>query len=342
MATQIRRIAFATFVAFSLLALPSAAAERLFPVSQDLQKGSTNGVELIADNQFETGFSATPACNSPEEKECADNTRYVLKSPAFPNMADVKPVWDLRQWGSRSTFGAVPIKYGEGYAWITPDKRLVVYPGGRIEMAVSGESEFGGQYRNEQPSKPSLIAGQNIAAPGLYHRDTGSLSGMSKLVFNVDFKKDYDDQNRKHGYDPNRNAMIFPVNFTVQNLKDGSEGYGQFVWLQINPYDDRNEVAVSKQDQEMTDMGTSMSIYFVPTSSLTSGNAHSGEWVNFRGDILPYAIRSIEIAYRKGLLKSNDISDYKIGGLNIGYELSGLNIATLQIRNLSLKMFSKK
>jgi hypothetical protein len=251
-------------------------------------------------------------------------------------------VWDLRQWGSRSTFSATPVKYGDGYAWITSDKRLAVYPGGRIEMAVSGESEFGGQYRDEQPSKPSLIAGQNIAAPGLYSRDTGPLTGMSRLVFNVEFKKDYDDQNRRQGYDPNRHAMIFPINFTVQNLRNGSEGYGQFVWLQINPYDDRNEVAVSKQDQEMTDMGTSMSIYFVPTAGLTDGNAHSGDWVKFHGDILPYAIRSIEIAHSKGLLKSADLSNYKIGGLNIGYELSGLNIATLQVRNLSLKMFTKQ
>lgn len=308
-------------------------------INRNLQDSASSGVELIADPRFEAGFSATPACNNPAAKACSEDTRYNLKSPAFPNMADVKPVWELRQWGSRSTLGKDAVKYDDGYAWMTPDKRLAVHTDGRVEMAVNGDSEFQGQYRNEQPSKPSLIAGQTIAAPGSYGRDTGSIDEMTRLEFNLDFRLEFENQNKKRGYDPNRNAVIFPINFTIQNLNEKSPGYGQYVWLQINPYDDRQQKAVSKRDQEMTDVGTGMSIYFVPTSSLTRGNTHSGKWVNLRGDILPYAQRSVEIAFRKGILKSNDLSDYKIGGVNIGYELTGLNITTIEFKNLSLRMF---
>ncbi len=337
---QIRFIIFRAALSLAVLSPSSAAwAEQLMQINRNLQEDASTGVELIADNKFEAGFAATPACNSPEEKACAEDKRYELKSPAFPNMAEVKPVWELRQWGSQSTFSNPAVKYGEGYAWTTADKRLVIYPGGRVEMAANGESEFNSEYRNERPSKPSLIAGQSIAGPSPYSRDTGSVADMKRLIFNVDFRKLYEDQNIQAGYDPKQNAMIFPINFTIQNLNTESKGYGQYVWLQINPYDDRRETAVSKRDQEMTDIGTGMSIYFVPTASLTDGNTHSGEWVTFNGDILPFAKRSVEIAFRKGILKSKDLSDYKIGGVNIGYELSGLNITTMEFKNLSLKMF---
>lgn len=335
-----RSLIFRTALAFAFLSPSSASwAEQLMQINRDLQDGASSGVELIADPGFKAGFSATPACNSPTAKACAENTRYNLKSPAFPDMADVKPVWELRQWGSRSTLGKDAVAYEDGFAWMTPDKRLAIHPDGRVEMAVNGESEFQGQYRNGQPASPSLIAGQSISGPGPYYRDTGSIDEMTRLEFNLDFRLEYENQNKKRGYDAGRNAVIFPINFTVQNLNTKSSGYGQFVWLQINPYDDRREVPVSKKDQEMTDVGTGMSIYFVPTASLTRGNTHSGEWVNLHGDILPYAQRSVEVAFRKGILKSNDLSDYKIGGVNIGYELTGLNITTMEFKNLSLKMF---
>lgn len=89
----------------------------------------------------------------------------------------------------------------------------------------------------------------------------------------------------------------------------------------------------------MVDIGTKMLIYFVPTSHLTDGNTQDGGWVRLRGDILPFARRSVEVAFEKGILKSNDLSDYKIGGVNVGYELTGLNVSTVQFRNLSLRMF---
>ena len=308
-------------------------------INRNLQDSASSGVELIADPRFEAGFSATPTCNNPEAKVCSEDSRYNLKSPAFPDMADVKPVWELRQWGSRSSLGRDAVAYEDGYAWMTPEKRIAIHRDGRIEMAVNGESEFQGQYKNGQSSSPSLIAGQTISAPGAYDRDTGSIDEMTRLEFNLDFRLEYEDQNKTQGYDANRNAVIFPINFTIQNLNMKSAGYGQYVWLQINPYDDRRKTPVGEKDQEMTDVGTGMSIYFVPTRSLTNGNTHSGEWVNLHGDILAYAQRSVEIAFRKGILKSHNLSDYKIGGVNIGYELTGLNVTTMEFKNLSLKMF---
>jgi hypothetical protein len=317
-----------------------ASSEQLLEVNRNLQADASHGVELIADNKFQAGFLAKPPCNDLAEKGCKEDSRYELKMPEAGRATEVKPVWELGQWGSRSSLPVEGKKQSGGYAWATAEKRLAVYPDGRIEMAVNGESEFQGAYRDEQPAKPSLIAGQTIAAPGDYSRDTGSIADMKRLEFNVEFRLSYGDQNRKQGYNRDRHALIAPINFTIQNLNTKSEGYGQLVWLQINPYDDRLEMPVMKEDQSMMDPKSSMAIFFVPTASLTRGNTHSGDWVRLHGDILRFARRSIQQSFNKGVLKSGDLSDYKIGGVNIGYELSGLNVATIEFRGLSLRMFN--
>jgi hypothetical protein len=89
----------------------------------------------------------------------------------------------------------------------------------------------------------------------------------------------------------------------------------------------------------MIDLGTKKMIYFVPSSAVTHGSVHAKQWVKFNGDVLPFAKKAIQLAHDKALLKSQKLSDYSIGGVNIGYELTGLNIATFQFRNLSLKAF---
>ncbi|KQW72506.1 hypothetical protein ASD03_30955 [Ensifer sp. Root127] len=312
-----------------------AFAERLMNVWS--HKKPLGGRELIADPDFKAGFLAIRACRNPDgDFLCAKASRYQLKSPDRPDMADVKPVWELAQWGSRSNLGGGG-RFDGGYGWSTPDKRLVVYPDGRVELAVSGDSELGGKYNSNRAALPNLILQQTIAAPGTYGRHIPSLDRMQRLTFNLDFRRVYDDPNKKPGYDTSRHAIIFPVNFTIQNLNRRSPGYGEYVWLQISTYDDRYALQTSERDRTQIDLGTKRLIYFIPPSKLSNRSTHLGEWVQFHGDILPYARRAIEIASKKGFLRSVRLSDYKVGGVNIGYELTGLNISTFQFRRLSLK-----
>lgn len=332
MLVHLRRLTLVTAL-FGLFTSPTMA-ERLLDVWQ-LQSGTS--MELIADPKFEAGFSVIPACNNPDgNKSCADSNRYTLKDPGRVDMADVTPVWEVAQWGSRSNLSG-GARFEAGYGWATPDKRLVVFPDGRVELAVSGDSEQGGAYNQDRLAQPNMILQQTIAAPGKYGRSIPSIAEMSKLTFNLDFRKVYDDQNKKTGYNPVKHAIIFPVNFTIQNLNRRSPGYGQYVWLQISTYDDRYDVQPWKKDRTQIDLGTKSLIYFIPPQKLSTQTTHSGEWVAFHGDILLYARKAVEIAYEKGMVSSGWINDYTIGGMNIGYELTGLNISTFQFRNLSLR-----
>lgn len=297
---------------------------------------AASGVELIADPQFLAGFLVLPACRDPNgDASCGHAPKYLLKSPYFPHMADVKPVWEIAQWGSQSNLGDGR-SFDDGYGWATADKRLVVYRDGMVEMAVNGDSELNGRYRTSEIHLPSLLLSQTVAAPGMFARQVPSVDRMGELLFNLEIRLTFEDQNRKEGYDPNKHALIFPVNFTIQNLNRSNPGYGEYVWLQISAYDDRFR-APSNRTETQIDLGTRRLIYFVPSAAL-GGSAKHGEWLVLHGDILPFAKRAIAIAYDNGLLSSGQLSDYTVGALNIGYELTGLNIAIFQFRNFSLQM----
>lgn len=337
---MVRSITFLFAAAIVTLVSSTATSERLMDVpKQDPQTGE---IELIADPKFEAGFSVIPACKNPDDDAgCANGNRYLLKAPFLPDLSDVRPVWEAAQWGSRSNLAGDGQFFDDGYGWANPDKRLVVYPDGRVELAVSGEHELGGKYNSDRSALPNLILQQTIAAPGTYGRHTPSLDRMQHLTFNLDFRKTYDDQNKKSGYDRDKHAIIFPVNFSIQNLNGGSAGYGEYIWLSISTYDDRYFVQTSDRDRTQIDLGTKRLIYHIPPSRLSNRSTHRGEWVHFHGDILPYARRAVAIAHEKNMIRSGRPSDYKIGGVNVGYELTGLNISTFQIRNLSLRALTR-
>ncbi|MDR6899999.1 hypothetical protein [Rhizobium miluonense] len=333
-----KRIIFATWVI--LLSVPTAFADFRVSTISNTPDITQNGLELIADPKFTAGFSAIPACNRPDsDAACATGSRYNLRSPAYPQNSSVQPAWDLAQWGSRTNFQETPTPYGVAFAWSTDTKRLAIYPDGTIEMAVDGVRELNGKYLSDRTSWPSLIASETIAAPGAYGRDVGNLTKMTKLLFNLDFRLLNDNVMKRQGYDQSRDALIFPINLTVQNLNRASAGYGEYVWLQVVAYDDRYITPNQVADKNMIDLGTKKLIYFVPSDAVTRDNVHRNQWAKFNGDVLPFAKRSVQFAFEKGLLKSQDLTDYSIGGINIGYELTGLNIATFQFRNLSLKAF---
>ena len=53
-------------------------------------------------------------------------------------------------------------------------------------------------------------------------------------------------------------------------------------------------------------------------------------------DLLPYMKASVEDAIAQGILKSTDLDDYFLGGMNMGFEVPGRSVATMRVRNLSI------
>jgi hypothetical protein len=55
-------------------------------------------------------------------------------------------------------------------------------------------------------------------------------------------------------------------------------------------------------------------------------------------DILPILLKGMDESWARGYLAgSRDLSDYRISSINLGWEVTGLAKASIQIRNLGLK-----
>ena len=127
--------------------------------------------------------------------------------------------------------------------------------------------------------------------------------------------------------------------FRWQNLNRQSPGYGRYLWFGIPIYDDRSRVPAAFKAQDFG--GTSMFIFTPAGDVYTSQSAHDREWVTIDKDLLPLIREGLETAWKRGFLKeSQSWADYRIAGMNLGWELPGTFDVELQIRNLSLKVKS--
>ncbi|MCX6904925.1 MAG: hypothetical protein NTW03_15885 [Verrucomicrobia bacterium] len=71
----------------------------------------------------------------------------------------------------------------------------------------------------------------------------------------------------------------------------------------------------------------------------TTHSAHDRAWVTIDKDLLPLMRKGLETAWQRGFLtESRAWSDYRIAGMNLGWEVPGLFQVELQMRNLSLKV----
>ena len=118
-------------------------------------------------------------------------------------------------------------------------------------------------------------------------------------------------------------------------MNPNSAGYGKdYIWLGVQLYDDRNE---RPGEYINHDDGTQTLIYSINYDSVANKSIHSNEWIDFNVDLYPYAIEALNKAWQRGYLSaSQNLSDYKLGGMNMGWELPGMNIGDMKIRNLSL------
>jgi hypothetical protein len=277
--------------------------------------GVSAETELINDPTFSQGISAIPSCLYPDsDPVCANGEQYLLVNPF--GVSNKKAVWSLGQWGSSASIpgqGSYSIGNSNSFNYENAYKKISYSSTGEITFSVSGEDEYAGKYNSRGLA---LILGQTISAPGENSHSSGNISDLAEITFSADMQLVAENQNIKSGYEKGKHAAIFPVNLTIQNLNINSPGYGQYVWLQIPTYDDRNDFPELYIN---LDIASKMLIYAIPYKKFATTSLHSGSLVSLKANVLPEAIEAVKIAYDKGLLKSNDLSDYKIGGFNIGY-----------------------
>jgi len=284
--------------------------------------------ELISDPHFQRGLTIL----NPATGAVQDNIQWTTKNGV--------PIWKCAQWNSKSTLAGVTADtLPSGWMqWANADKIIRMGPTGAqdydLYIGMDSNHEYGGVYRTANDSWPALLVQQRISPPGSSGPGCLPLSQLAALHFRVEAKLDTANIIKKYGYNSGIHAAQFLMYFTVQNLNRNSSGYGHLLWLGVHIYDDRD---LKPPKYVNLDAGTSSLIYSVPYEDVADTSMHSGKWVTLQADLLPHAIDALHAAWSRGyLLESKNLADYKIGGMNMGWEMPGLNYAAVAVRNLSL------
>jgi len=283
------------------------------------------GVELIADPDFEQGFKVY------DPKPGKQVVRRVLQ---WGHAADT-PVWGLAQWSSKhslaeTTLERLPsgtVRFADPAKTVTVGSRSEGTP--RLSLALDGRAEWGTTARKPGEPWPHLLVSQRFS------NDCPRLDALTSLDFSVSARLARSKRFEPQGYDPHIHAAQFLIFFTVQNLNRESPGYGDFLWLGVPVYDDRDrpELSIIGGDQDHGKL-----IYTPARADYTGGDITSGEWVTFAADLLPLARRALAEAWQRGFLKdSQAVADYRLGGMNMGWEMTGSHLVEMEIRDLGLR-----
>ncbi len=294
--------------------------------------------ELISDRRFRRGFIAM------------DPKTYKPMREMRTGICREKPIWTLTQWDSLGDLSVAPkTKLSDGsIRWSNKYGRITIGQGWKADASfgVWAFKEYNGHYHTPKPSRKwvHMLAEQRLSPPGVKPPGCPPLSSLAKLKFKMYAQLLKDNPNYRPGYSKNKHAAQFLIYFTVQNLNHSSSGYGDYLWFGLAPYDDRDPLCgLSIHGDRTGSMGTGKLIYNIGAAPFIKvALKPKGPEQKFEKDILPDIRKALLEAWKRGYLKgSHLLSDYRLGGMNIGWEIPGLNDAEMKVRELSLR-YEKK
>ncbi|MCF7818551.1 MAG: autotransporter-associated beta strand repeat-containing protein [Kiritimatiellales bacterium] len=285
--------------------------------------------EMITDTHFQRGVNAKGLVP----------TETVLGPLQFTT-ANGAPFWGMAEWYSKQTiYGTTPIVRPSGaYRWSNSYKHATLGPVGTDDsdaiLYVDSIAEYGGVYRTSSGTWPHLLVDQKISSPGGGAANYAPwLSDLDELRINIDARLNSAYNYYGSGYNSTLHAAQFVVYFTVQYLQTGQTGYGDYLWFGLKFYDDRYTKPGLYANW---DGGTSKYIYNIGIPFTDTGLT-LGQWKTISGDLLPHIKTAFNAARAAGALPySGNLADYKIGGMNMGWEVPGLSRVEMQVRNFSL------
>ena len=261
--------------------------------------------------------------------------------------SEAEPLWNLVQWHSRfSLAGAQP----ETIQPETTEEAAVRFFDGAKTITFYPKSGKG---------KPDLALGINalkeydsgIPKPGdpwthllLERTLTGqpALTEIKSVHFHLRFRIPKQEKKPTADWNENYHTAQFLFYMTVQNLNRNNPGYGDYYWYGVPMYDARYRHTPEHQAVDLSSdkkQGTGKFIFNLQGKEYFAESAHDGEWITIDKDILPQIIQGLESAWKRGYLpQSQNLSDYHLTGINIGWEVTGPMNVTAEIADFSIEM----
>ena len=293
------------------------------------EPGASATRELIRDPHFERG------CILYEPK-----TGRKVEYGAIAGIANrEKPVWGLAQWSSREKLLTTPpLTLPSGAMRYTNEAKAVTFgppntAEADIALAVNGGFEYAGHVRRKGEPWVHLLVEQRFERPP-------SVDSLSRADLHIAARLKHFLRGEMPGYSPQVHAATIQIFFTLQNRNKQSAGFGQYLWFGVPLFDDRHRIPKSYQAKDAgKEDATGMFIYTVAGGEFTAQSQHDREWVTIDRDLLPFMRAGLKTAWERGFLKdSQSLADYRITGMNLGWEVTGIFDVEMQLRNLSLKV----
>lgn len=283
-------------------------------------------IELVRDAGFETGFRVI----APRPLG-----RKVFEGEIRPSTAEGNAEWELAQWASRfSLFNATREESSAGGLRLWDGAKTLAFGGGEIQLGVNSTVEYEGRPRKREEDWPHLLVEQS------FHHRCPPLSEVSAIPFRVECRLDEAERFEPEGYTPDLHAAQFLLYFIVQNVDPESAGHGDFLWLGVPVYDDRGPV---EGHVLPGDVALNKVIFMPSRKAYTEKATALGEWIAFEADLLPLTGEALEAAWKIGkLTDSKDLADYRIVGMNMGWEVPGTHRVRMSVRGLSLGVESRE
>jgi hypothetical protein len=282
--------------------------------------------ELIRDPHFRSGFHLIDP--KPDQR--------VVYGRLAGTAGESEPAWELDQWSSRFPLAAEPPaipKLGVR-RWTNTGKTVTCGEAGTAEadlsLAVNASVEYGLRARKSgEPWVHLLVEQKCTEAPSLATLSSARLRLQAGLL-RSDFR-------RTNDYSPGLHAAQFQMFLMLQNRSRESPGFGKLVWFGIPLYDDRSRFPKEHKAQDTG--GTAMFIFTPGGEVFADRSAHDRDWIRVDKELRPLFLEALETAWRCGFLQeSRDLSDYRVTGMNLGWEVPGLFDVEMQVRDLSLEV----
>jgi hypothetical protein len=298
------------------------------PISIDNTRQLPRGVELIADPEFQAGFQIKDPVGA--------GIVGILRTPSQSSRSAL-PAWQLAQWHSRSRIEpGAPVKpcaerlEAGMWCWSNSAKRIAA-GGGELILSVDSMAEWKNEYRNNQEF-PHLLVEQDIARS----RPSPSLDEMSALRLSFNYSLLVNNQFREQGagYNRDRHATQFLLYLMVQDLRSQRDhGQLDYVWLGVPLFDDRLEFIPHGTH---VDRATEKLIWTIDQREFMRQSILKKPEQHVEIDVLPHAKRALEYAFSRKLILNKSLHLYKIGGMNVGYEMPGMGLTSIRIGKISL------
>jgi len=300
------------------------------PLELNQEKPLSAGIHLLRDAQFLDGFQIISPTHGKKRVT-------VLMQPPF---AEGQPAWALCQWHSKYDLSlAKPEKEDAQTCRLANEAKSVVISKAPAKndlvLSIDSHPEYGTTVRKKIQPWPHLLVQQDDVP--IY---------MLRTVERIDFKIDAllvkNRSTRPEGYSKNLHTAQFLLTFVVQNRNENSPGFGDFIWFNVCMYDERSRFCNLYASKDTADPSAKM-IYAPPGKTFSQQTLHDGKWVTFsHKNLCPLFREGINAARNKGFLKeSSDPDDFAISSVILGWEITGINDASMRIRNLDIKVHVK-